>query len=78
MRRTQIRIAAFIVALSCCAGVPVRSAEPYTLNAILSLTGSGAFLGGDQAAGFHLAESAVNASGGIAGTTNRARKSQRS
>jgi branched-chain amino acid transport system substrate-binding protein len=68
MRRTQIRIAAFIVALSCCAGVPVRSAEPYTLNAILSLTGSGAFLGGDQAAGFHLAESAVNASGGIAGT----------
>ncbi len=48
--------------------VPARSAEPYTINAILSLTGSGAFLGQDQAAGYTLVEQVVNSSGGINGT----------
>jgi branched-chain amino acid transport system substrate-binding protein len=48
--------------------MPARSAEPYTLNAILSLTGSGAFLGQDQAAGYNLVEQVVNGSGGINGT----------
>lgn len=48
--------------------VPARSAEPYTINAILSLTGSGAFLGQDQATGYTLVEQVVNSSGGINGT----------
>ena len=48
--------------------VPARSAAPYTINAILSLTGSGAFLGQDQATGYTLVEQVVNSSGGINGT----------
>jgi branched-chain amino acid transport system substrate-binding protein len=48
--------------------VPVRGAEPYTINAIVSLTGSAAFLGQDDAAGYRLIEQIVNAKGGIDGT----------
>jgi branched-chain amino acid transport system substrate-binding protein len=65
MKRSLI---AWIAVLMVLCSVPARSAEPYTINAILSLTGSGAFLGQDQAAGYTLVEQVVNSSGGINGT----------
>jgi branched-chain amino acid transport system substrate-binding protein len=61
-------LTAWIAVLMVLCSVPARSAEPYTINAILSLTGSGAFLGQDQAAGYTLVEQVVNSSGGINGT----------
>jgi branched-chain amino acid transport system substrate-binding protein len=61
-------LTAWIAVLLLLCSVPARSAEPYTINAILSLTGSGAFLGQDQAAGYALVEQVVNSSGGIDGT----------
>jgi branched-chain amino acid transport system substrate-binding protein len=61
-------LTAWIAVLMLLCSVPARSAEPYTINAILSLTGSGAFLGQDQAAGYNLVEQVVNGSGGINGT----------
>jgi branched-chain amino acid transport system substrate-binding protein len=61
-------LAVSIAMLLVLCSVPARSAEPYTINAILSLTGSGAFLGQDQAAGYNLVEQVVNSSGGINGT----------
>ncbi len=67
MRRGLGIVLALMFALSG-AGAPARGAEPYTFNAILSLTGSGAFLGGDQAQGYRLVETVVNAGGGIDGT----------
>jgi branched-chain amino acid transport system substrate-binding protein len=65
MKRSLI---AWIAVLMVLCSVPARSAEPYTINAILSLTGSGAFLGQDQATGYTLVEQVVNSSGGINGT----------
>lgn len=62
------RAAALAIVFLALAVAPVRSAEPYTLSAILSLTGSAAFLGQDQAAGYRLVEQIVNAAGGIEGT----------
>lgn len=48
--------------------IGVRSADaPYEINAVLSLTGSGAFLGKDEADGLRIIETAVNKSGGIGG-----------
>ncbi len=64
--RRAVAVWALVFALLCC--LPARSADTFTLNAILSLTGSGAFLGQDQAAGYALVEQVVNASGGINGT----------
>jgi branched-chain amino acid transport system substrate-binding protein len=61
-------LTAWIAVVLVLCSVPARSAEPYTINAILSLTGSGAFLGQDQAAGYNLVEQVVNSSGGINGT----------
>jgi branched-chain amino acid transport system substrate-binding protein len=40
---------------------------PYELNAIIPLTGGGAFLGNDYVEVFHAMELLINASGGIAG-----------
>jgi branched-chain amino acid transport system substrate-binding protein len=49
---------------------PARAADPpYEINAILSLTGSGSFLGQEEQAGLHLVETQVNASGGLRGRT---------
>jgi branched-chain amino acid transport system substrate-binding protein len=45
----------------------LQAAEPYEINAILSLTGSGAFLGQGQQDALVIAEGVVTASGGIAG-----------
>ena len=64
--RRAVAVWAAVLALLC--SLPARSADTFTLNAILSLTGSGAFLGQDQAAGYALVEQVVNASGGINGT----------
>lgn len=43
------------------------AADPYEINAILSLTGSAAFVGKEEAAALTVVESDVNKSGGIAG-----------
>lgn len=67
MRRSWIRglaLAAVFGLLS----VTGRSAEaPYEIEAILALTGSGSFLGQDEADGLRLVEAVVNRSGGIGG-----------
>lgn len=65
----MIKVFTVFLLASCIAiAAPARAADPYTINAILSLTGSGAFLGQDQAAGYKLVEQVVNGSGGINGT----------
>jgi branched-chain amino acid transport system substrate-binding protein len=46
---------------------PARSAEPYDIDVILSLTGPGAFLGNAQAKSMKAIESLVNRGGGING-----------
>ncbi len=52
------------------APMPAASADqPYEVNAILSLTGSGSFLGQEEQAGMRLVETQVNASGGLRGRT---------
>jgi branched-chain amino acid transport system substrate-binding protein len=45
----------------------VPAAEPYEIDAMLTLTGSGAFLGQGQQDALIVAERAINGSGGIAG-----------
>jgi branched-chain amino acid transport system substrate-binding protein len=57
------------VALLAGALAPVHAdaAEPYDIQVILPLTGSGAFIGLGQQQGLQLAEKVVNAEGGIAG-----------
>jgi branched-chain amino acid transport system substrate-binding protein len=49
------------------ASTPVRAADPYEINAILSLTGPFAFLGNTEAASLRTLEPLVNKSGGING-----------
>jgi branched-chain amino acid transport system substrate-binding protein len=68
MRRALGGIVALIVAFGACTFEPARGAEPFTINAILSLTGSGAFLGQAQADGYRMVEKAVDDDGGINGT----------
>lgn len=46
---------------------PSVAADPYVIDAILSMTGPGSFVGHDVAQSFTALESAVNASGGIGG-----------
>lgn len=69
--RIRLHAIGLAFALTVLGAVPVRSAEPYTINAIISLTGSAAFLGQDDAAGYRLVEQIVNAKGGINGTPIR-------
>lgn len=60
-----------LVALLVCAvgGIPAvgSAADPYEINAIVPLTGPGAFLGKNEAIALRLVESSVNASGGVRG-----------
>jgi branched-chain amino acid transport system substrate-binding protein len=49
------------------APAPVRAAEPYEINAILSLTGTFAFLGNAEAASLRILEPLINKQGGING-----------
>jgi branched-chain amino acid transport system substrate-binding protein len=48
-------------------GAPARAAEPYTIDAVLALTGPGAFLGKGEQQSLELAEKSVNQAGGIDG-----------
>jgi len=48
--------------------LPAPAAEPYQMNAILSLSGSGSFLGKSESDGLLAIEGIVNKTGGIAGT----------
>lgn len=47
--------------------LPTRAADPFEINAILSLTGSGSFVGKAEATALGILETTVNADGGIAG-----------
>lgn len=61
-------IGAAIAALAAIAiAPPARAAQPYEINVILPLTGPAAFLGKGEETSLHLAEKAINASGGIHG-----------
>jgi branched-chain amino acid transport system substrate-binding protein len=64
LRRT-ILIA--LLALALCAPFPSRAATPLVIEVILSLTGSGAFLGTTEAGALKSLAGVVNAQGGIAG-----------
>jgi branched-chain amino acid transport system substrate-binding protein len=57
------RIAALLLGLA----APAQAAEPYELNTILSLTGTGAFLGGEEEKTLRVIETVVNNQGGING-----------
>lgn len=64
MRRTAALFA--LIALGV-AATPVRSAEPYDIPVILSLTGPLAFVGNSELAALKALEPAINAQGGIHG-----------
>ncbi|MFN2460381.1 MAG: ABC transporter substrate-binding protein [Candidatus Velthaea sp.] len=60
--------AAMVGALLCVSAIPVHAAgEPYEINAILSLTGSAAFLGKEEQQALEAVEKIQNARGGIRG-----------
>jgi branched-chain amino acid transport system substrate-binding protein len=63
MKRLLLRSVLALTAL-CLVGA---TAEPYDIQVILPLTGSGAFLGKEEAAGLGVIEAQVNKAGGIAG-----------
>lgn len=67
--RTVLRKFALLLATVGLAGVPISggAADPYTIDAILSLTGAGAFVGTTQQTALQALEGAINKSGGIAG-----------
>lgn len=54
-------------ALGAAGSVPARAAEPYQINVVMPLTGSGAFLGEGERKALELAEKSVNDAGGIKG-----------
>jgi branched-chain amino acid transport system substrate-binding protein len=61
--------ASLLVAATIAGALPAgaRAAEPFPIDAILSLTGNGAFLGQGQQSALVIAEQAINESGGIGG-----------
>ena len=62
------RLATFAVALLCAGMLPARAAdEPYEINAVLSLTGTAAFLGQEEKQALDAVEKITNAHGGIRG-----------
>ncbi len=68
MRGIRFCICLLVCALLCAAtrtGTP--AAEPYQIYAILPETGSGAFIGKEEAESLQIAATAINASGGING-----------
>jgi branched-chain amino acid transport system substrate-binding protein len=69
---TPLKRALIVIALTVCtisSATSVRSAplEPYEINAIIPLTGAGAFLGKSYVETFRAIEKVVNSSGGIEG-----------
>jgi branched-chain amino acid transport system substrate-binding protein len=55
------------LALGVAGSVPARAAEPYPINVVVPLTGSGAFLGQGEKKALELAEKSANDAGGIKG-----------
>jgi branched-chain amino acid transport system substrate-binding protein len=60
-------VAIFLTALLATVPLAGRAADPFEINVIISMTGSGAFLGKDQQAVLAAIESQVNKAGGIRG-----------
>lgn len=71
MKNRLHRFIASLAAAALVAGLgassPARAADPYEINAILSLTGPFAFLGNTEAASLRTLEPLINKSGGING-----------
>jgi branched-chain amino acid transport system substrate-binding protein len=67
MKASRLRAIALVAVFALLSGAGRSAAAPFELDAILSLTGSGSFLGQDEAEGLRLVELSVNRSGGIAG-----------
>ena len=72
MHRFSHLVRSGVVAFAACALLalpfgPVRAAEPFDIDVILSLTGPFAFLGTSEAASLHALEPLINRSGGING-----------
>jgi branched-chain amino acid transport system substrate-binding protein len=67
MRFARLVLAA-VAALAILAPGPARAAEPFTINAILSLTGYAAFIGQQEQVGLKAVEDLTNRSGGINGS----------
>jgi branched-chain amino acid transport system substrate-binding protein len=67
----RIRVSAFVLAILLLAPDTVQAQDsaqrPYEINAILPLTGSGAFIGDGHAGALRAAEAYVNSTGGIKG-----------
>jgi branched-chain amino acid transport system substrate-binding protein len=63
------RFASALLALAASASLtlPARAADPYEINAVMSLTGPGAFLGQSEATTLRAQEELINKSGGIKG-----------
>ena len=66
--RTHLLAVTAAAAIAFLAPGATRAAEPFTINAILSLTGYAAFIGGQEQVGLRAVEAQVNRSGGINGT----------
>lgn len=64
LRRSAVGTAAAALLL---AGLPATAANPYAITVMIPITGSGAFLGKEEAAGLGVIQTMVNNSGGIAG-----------
>jgi branched-chain amino acid transport system substrate-binding protein len=60
-------LAGVLLALWAAASAPGHAAEPYQINVVMPLTGSGAFLGQGEKKALELAEKSVNDAGGIKG-----------
>ena len=59
--------AALALAAGTATALPATSADPYQINAVLSLTGNAAFLGAEEAQALGVIEKITNAKGGING-----------
>jgi branched-chain amino acid transport system substrate-binding protein len=66
MRRAGTGLAGIAAALALLAG-PAQAADPYTISAIMALTGQGSFAAKGEQAALQLAQKVVNATGGIRG-----------
>lgn len=59
-------VAALLITF-CTLPLPGRAADPFEINAILPLTGPGAFLGQEEITALHVFEDLINKSGGVRG-----------
>ena len=63
----EMRIRFLLAAVALCCGLPAHATETYDINAILPLTGGGAFLGKAEQQALRQYEKVVNSGGGIHG-----------